>query len=401
MAIRYAVANGFADVAATWDGGTLPACTDDLYANNFTVSIRANLTANSLKKISNASPVIAAGGGFVVTAAATVTITAGIAAADNVTNSTVLLTIDAGSAAVTVTTPTIVGGTTTGRVPLAAAAGYTGALTVNANITGGTGATAFNVPAACTVAVNGTVTNGSNSYGIDVTGTAASVTVTGNIVGSASNSSNAIRVNGSGATLTVTGNVTGGSGTSATVLISAASVSATITGDITGGSNVSAFGVTLSSGSLTVRGTLRPGSTGAGCPAVVSSGVFRYSGHIYSGGMSASTGPNGYFPINGTWSAISGEEVYLHVYDDGNFPSGNNGTARTLTRYGTDLPDQADVRDGTTYGPSAGLTGTLAVPPAASVAAGVPVDDTVGTAAVKLSDIAAVQGAQIAAATSG
>ena len=56
-------------------------------------------------------------------------------------------------------------------------------------------------------------------------------------------------------------------------------------------------------------------------------------------------------------------------------------------------------RAGVTYGPDDTITGTLAVPPAASVAVGVPVDDTVGTGVVLLSDIAAVTGAQIAAAT--
>lgn len=43
--------------------------------------------------------------------------------------------------------------------------------------------------------------------------------------------------------------------------------------------------------------------------------------------------------------------------------------------------------------------GTLKVPPAAAVAVGVPVDATVGTGVVKLADVAAVTGAQIAAAT--
>jgi hypothetical protein len=54
-------------------------------------------------------------------------------------------------------------------------------------------------------------------------------------------------------------------------------------------------------------------------------------------------------------------------------------------------PATTNVRSGTVYGPSNELTGTLAVPPAGSVAVGVPVDNTVGTAsltAVSPADIA-------------
>lgn len=45
-------------------------------------------------------------------------------------------------------------------------------------------------------------------------------------------------------------------------------------------------------------------------------------------------------------------------------------------------PATANVRSGTVYGPNNELTGSLAVPPAGSVAIGVPVDNTVGTASI-------------------
>jgi hypothetical protein len=50
------------------------------------------------------------------------------------------------------------------------------------------------------------------------------------------------------------------------------------------------------------------------------------------------------------------------------------------------------------YGYDGLLTGSLAVPPADAVASGVPVDNTVGTAALILGDVAALVGQQIAAA---
>lgn len=55
----------------------------------------------------------------------------------------------------------------------------------------------------------------------------------------------------------------------------------------------------------------------------------------------------------------------------------------------------ADVRKGVEYG---GLTGTLSVPSPEQVAFGVPVDNTVGNAAISLTQLSTITGGQIAAA---
>jgi hypothetical protein len=106
--------------------------------------------------------------------------------------------------------------------------------------------------------------------------------------------------------------------------------------------------------------------------------------------------------VSAVWSAFfrivstapSGVTQYAN---DASFPTGGL-VSRVSPDNVTGMPAQADVRDGLTFGFNDELEGTLAVPPAASVAAGVPVDATVGTAAVRLQDIADVTGAQIAAA---
>jgi hypothetical protein len=54
------------------------------------------------------------------------------------------------------------------------------------------------------------------------------------------------------------------------------------------------------------------------------------------------------------------------------------------------IPSGSDVRTGVVYGPSDDLTGTLAVPPSGSVALGVPVDNTVGTAIINVQDMGAL-----------
>jgi len=53
----------------------------------------------------------------------------------------------------------------------------------------------------------------------------------------------------------------------------------------------------------------------------------------------------------------------------------------------TGHPAEANVRTGVVYGPTNNLTGTCAVPPAAAVSIGVPVDNTVGTAYLNATDI--------------
>lgn len=53
----------------------------------------------------------------------------------------------------------------------------------------------------------------------------------------------------------------------------------------------------------------------------------------------------------------------------------------------TGHPAEANVRTGVVYGPTNNLTGTCAVPPAAAVGVGVPVDNTVGTGYLNATDI--------------
>jgi len=55
-------------------------------------------------------------------------------------------------------------------------------------------------------------------------------------------------------------------------------------------------------------------------------------------------------------------------------------------------PATSNVRSGTIFGPNNELTGTCAVPPAASVGVGVPVDNTTGTAALTAANIRAALG---------
>jgi hypothetical protein len=53
MALRYAVASGNWSNTATWNGGTLPTAVDDVFSNNFTVTIDGTFTVLSIRNTSN------------------------------------------------------------------------------------------------------------------------------------------------------------------------------------------------------------------------------------------------------------------------------------------------------------------------------------------------------------
>jgi hypothetical protein len=331
------VASGFADDTATWNGGTLPASTDDLYTNTFTVTIRSNLTANSLKKISASG--ITAGGSFAVTSSPTITVTAGILDTDNATNATSVVNVSGSG------NPTIIGnvrsgaqsssGLANGRHGIQVDSGFTGNLTVTGNLSSGDTAGWFTSYAI---------------YSLTATGT---VTINGNGTPGAARWSPVIGVNGAGL-ITVNGDLAGGAngGAHAVDLVGGV-LNLTVNGKFSGGSASSAYGVNLVSGKVaTIRCTsLTPGSfnsSGVGSVAIVSRGTaFRFSGTIYSGGVLASTGPSGYFPIDGAWAAITGEDVAIEVYNDSNFPANNSGTTRTLSTGGSSGASLSDILAGT------------------------------------------------------
>ena len=55
MAVKYAVANGNWSAGATWNGGTVPVTGDDVYSNNFRVTI--NVATVDASFLTNASQI--------------------------------------------------------------------------------------------------------------------------------------------------------------------------------------------------------------------------------------------------------------------------------------------------------------------------------------------------------
>ncbi len=114
-----------------------------------------------------------------------------------------------------------------------------------------------------------------------------------------------------------------------------------------------------------------------------------------SGGTAAASGVNPcvaqrWFPAD---TALSTFEYRMRGQTAAGSPSVRPARQFFLAdAYSAGYPAAANVRSATTYGPGSIYTGTCAVPPAESVALGVPVDATTGTAAITAASIRSAVG---------
>jgi hypothetical protein len=208
-------------------------------------------------------------------------------------------------------------------------------------------------------------------------------------------------------TLTVTGNIIGSSGAiigGRNAVINNNTGTINVTGTILGSSGPPGALVNASTGEINLTGTTTSGS-GTGSPLQNNStGTFTVVGNLIASNAapafaSASTSATNVLRGNFQSSAQGVLPIYAQKVILGSAPSQNefvfsvDGISTTATFFTADalpgVPLESDVRSGTVYGASNELTGTCAVPAAASVAFGVPVDNTTGTAALEPSDIAA------------
>jgi hypothetical protein len=252
MADRKAVANGIWGDTATWDGGTLPADTDDVYANNFQVTINTNRTAASVRTTSGGTVAAVAGGKFIINDA--VTLTANVIAGTTVC-------VDAQGPNAMAIVGNVTGGSSAGAY--GAQNNNDGTLTITGVVTGGTNATAQGVQNTGTgsLVVNGNPVNTAQTNAIQNAGT-GSVTVTGNLACTAACATSVLN-NAGGGPVTINGNVTGGTvATGYGINLAGAGSTLTVNGLILGGNattTVSAPGVIMSGTGCTVN-AVNPGS---------------------------------------------------------------------------------------------------------------------------------------------
>ena len=364
MALILSAATGNFNAGATWVGGIVPGVGDEARASTtHVITITANVTCTELSNAGTGTYVLNNG----------VTLTANVTH-KSTTASINCLTFSAASPA----TASIVGTCTGGSVAGATCVlnNGTGALSVTGAAVGGS----FSSAAGLVQSSSGSVTltgNSTGSAGVGCgnssTGT-GTFTVNGNVLAAANNGA----FNNGAGTLVVVGSVTA---STAAGVINPSTGSVTITGSIT--ASTGAGVLNSSTATLTISGGTYTASTVAN--AVIStnaSSVVRASGSF----IHAS---NGFVPINAvkfillstptlakTRYALNGSTTYVDMF------TADNGLGQAAI---------TDVRFGTVYA-SGALTGVAYIPAASSVAFGVPVDNTTGTATLTAADVRAAIG---------
>jgi hypothetical protein len=329
----YTAASGNWSTAANWNGGTLPTSSDDVFADGKAVVIDQNVTVLSIRTTQRSGGTV--GGTF---------------------------TINTGGYTINCTSSGILSGTNGGALLITATTGTT---TLNSNLTGGTasGTRACVLSGATTLVINGNLLGVDNSgFALLVTST-STVNITGNITGGISGS-HGVSIT-AGATLNVTGNVTGGTGTGAGINNTTVAATINITGNVT--SQVSAGISSALASIVTVKGIVTSSNTIAAVSLSSTSASLTFSGQAIN---------------NNNVMAIFSPVLRLYTSDTVQWTFQNNtGGNKILYSAGTALgnPATTDVRNGTTYGASSELTGTLIVPNPSNVVAGVQTDNTVGT----------------------
>ena len=407
MADKWAVATGNWSNTATWNGGTLPTSADDVFADNFTVTINQNVNVLSIRTTQRSGGT--AGGGF--------TLNAGFNVTGNVISGTTACLTIANASGTNIVTGSVTGGTQGGGNG-AINKSNAGTLTIVGNVAGGSTSLSCGLNSSGgLVNITGNCIGGSASqaFGVRITGTLG-VTVVGDCIGGSNSASNGLNLQNPSGNTIVTGNVTGGSGFNSVGINFAASTSGTTTvnGNVIGhSSNTSGFGIlletTTSNPTIIINGNVTASAANGISSTVANSGTITVNGNTTAAANATAvvqTSGTGWIVLNGNvFNASTGVVAYYgqrvlinstgtlqHEHRVGS--AGSPGVARSLYTGGVNLnqPAIANVRSGIVYGASNEFTGTCAVPVAASVAVGVPVDNTVGTAAITEASIRSALG---------
>lgn len=392
MANYRAVTNGNWSSLATWEdnaGGSfvastvLPSASDDVYSNNFTVTIDITTTVASLRNTSATS--ITAGGKFFINNGVTFNATGTGLVGGSVT----LLEFNLASPnSATVNYTLLNAGGNNGNLGTILLSN-TGTLNCNGDFIGaGSVCTIFRISANGTLNLIGNcisyVMNSGNAIGI--TALSATLNWTGNMPSNYRNANNWGFIAGPGnnvvgvqttSTINITGNLINsdsllGPGIltngicnvigTITPIVSSGIFPAVINGG--GGSNISVIGIANGNNNRNL--------------AISTSGLLTISGQINCVNEGFPIGASRLRLANATPTQIT-------------FQTDVVATNKTLYQPGTSLgnPAVTDVRTGVSYA-SGALTGTLKVPPTSSVAVGVPVDNTVGSGIFTIADMGAL-----------
>ena len=374
MALRYAVATGNWSNTATWDGGTLPTAADDVFSNNFTVTIDGTFTVLSIRNTLNAAlPTIVAGGQFRFANGGNLTCTASTGIIVGSTTPTLEMTLASPNT-----------GTFNGSVLTLANTNNFNAIRLSSsgtlNLNGN-----YNIDAAANRAIILLTSTGTLNIVGDISSTAAgagsamnnilmtaagTLNITGNVTASTNTERASSPINSNSGTINITGNTTANI-TPAIYIIGA--VNYTQIGNVNASTAQPAIYNQTTAATISITGIITA-STGA--PAIFA--AFALTNN-YSSGTYVKVSGNVVNTSNNM--AIVAPRVTIDTNTASWLFQISTGGNRTLYAAGVALgnPATSNVRFGTTYGASSELTGTLRVPSASNVLSGVLTDNTTGT----------------------
>ena len=373
MALRYAVATGNWSNTATWDGGTLPTASDDVFSNGFTVTIDGTFTVLSIRNTLNvAAPIILAGGQFRYANGGNLTCTAAQAIYVGLASMPVLeMTLASPN------TATFNGSVLTminGNSYIGIRHSGTGTLNLNGNynLDGSVARTLILVNSTGTLNIVGNVTgNYIVQFCVTLSMTGAGIlNITGDVIGSNTGQVNSSTVIASLGTINITGNTTGAANPAINLT---GAVNYTQIGNVNGSTVQPAIYNQATAATISVTGII---TAGTGAPAI-------YSAFALASGYGSGT----YVKVSGNVvnstnnMAIVAPRVTIDTNTSSWLFQISTGGNRTLYAAGVALGNPAitNVRFGTTYGASSELTGTLIVPSPSNVLQGVGTDNTTGT----------------------
>jgi len=405
MALILSAATGNFNAGATWVGGIVPTVGDEARASTgHTITITANVTCD---EVSNA-------GTGIYTLNDGVTLTANVSH-KSITASSVCLQFTAASPASGFIVGNLTGSATgqaSSTATAAASVTSSGTLTITGNCTGGSGA--FGVAArnisTGTLTITGNVTGGggNNAFGANNIST-GTLNATGNVTGGTVIAVN----NAAGGTVNVTGNITGGTAANIYGVNNVGVGTVNVTGNVTGGTVVAtSHGINnTSTGIVAVTGVCTGGAAGAAGANNAAAGTItttRAKGNGFGIGSVATAagvgiasvqssitkieelefGALGMSPVSGPCyiTPLSTNVAIFTLY-----PGGTGTKTLIDATANAAMPAITDVRFGTSYA-SGALTGVAYIPSASSVAFGVPVDNTTGTATLTAADVRAAIG---------
>jgi len=428
MPVRRAIANGNWSNTATWFGGVVPTNGDTVAANGFTVACDVDITIGGVNNPSVNAGSFVSGQWYRITFVGTTNFTS-IGASANAVG--IVFNYNGGAQSGTGTATALATITTLAITAASAVAGGGFTITLAQQFTPDVRAGNTNC-----LTVTG---SGSQSYGSQIVaggGLPAAVGVTNSSTGDIT-FSNCLLLGGNGNLAFAINNISSGNitvntgtfsgsnfvGNSSTGIATLNSCVTAVVGSGTGMINSGAGAIILTastivgsaSGANMVQNTSTGYVGGDGCvisggtgngPAISSSGVggLAFTNCTYnasatanavSGGTTTNPNflfggsqydhPNGVVAVNATRYRIGAASPLTQIRKAG------DGVSQTITFFTPDFgvfgnPIAADVRSGVSYG-GGSLVGTAAIPSAGSVALGIPVDATTGTAVLTAADV--------------